>query len=328
MARKTYDTAISLCRPLYYDYPDDEQAYSRTSQYMFGDDLLVAPVSTPMKDGEALVNVWLPAGNDWYEWQTGTMLKGGQEVDRKFTIEEYPVYAKAGAVIPMYPAIKNLEKVPNQTIIGIFPGADGAADVYEDGGDSKDYAKAYAFTKVTSKHQPGRVQQVTIMPRKGSYAGMPQTRQYILKLYGAEMPQTIVVNGVKINYANEYDLKNWSYNGKELSVNIPLPVAKCSVEQHVEVYYNQTDRVDVNTGLVKNFRRLTKGITALKFKSPGIILPEAVGFCEETNLRIQYKPQNFYQAIRYFQTNYQKLPELLKGSAPDGDIEWFKNYMK
>jgi alpha-glucosidase (family GH31 glycosyl hydrolase) len=328
MARKTYDTAISLCRPLYYDYPNDEQAYSRTSQYMFGDDMLIAPIGTAMKDGETSVTVWLPKGNNWYEWQTGSMLKGGQEIDRKFTIEEYPIYVKAGSVIPMYPSVKNLDKAPGQTIVGVFPGADGTGEIYEDAGNNKDYAKAYAFTKVVSKYLPNRVQQITIMPRKGQYAGMPKTRTYILKLYGAEMPQEIVVNGTKLAYSYEPDSKNWSYDGKTLSVNIPLPEALCSTEQRVDVRYSKSDRVDVNTGLVKRFRQLSKTVTALKFKSPGMILPESVGVCEETNLRLQYHPQNFYQNIRYFQQNFEKLPEALKERASDTDIEWFKKSLK
>ena len=62
MARKTYDDGISLCRPMYYDYPDAQEAYSFKGQYMFGDDMLVAPVTSPMKEGYATVKVWLPEG--------------------------------------------------------------------------------------------------------------------------------------------------------------------------------------------------------------------------------------------------------------------------
>lgn len=67
MARETYETGVSLCRPMYYDYPEDERAYTYSRQYMFGDNILVAPIGAPMENGVSDVKVWLPAGNDWYE---------------------------------------------------------------------------------------------------------------------------------------------------------------------------------------------------------------------------------------------------------------------
>lgn len=108
MARKTYDEGLSVCRPLYYDYPESKEAYDYRSQYMFGDQMLIAPVTAPMKGDYSTLNVWLPAGTDWYEWHTGTMLKGGQTVIRTFAIDEYPIYIKAGSVLPFCDRVKSL----------------------------------------------------------------------------------------------------------------------------------------------------------------------------------------------------------------------------
>ncbi|MBS7566762.1 DUF5110 domain-containing protein [Mucilaginibacter sp. Bleaf8] len=328
MARKTYDTGISLCRPLYYDYPETKDAYDNSSEYMFGDDLLIAPIVSPMENGVSTKKVWLPAGNDWFEWQTGTLLKGGQNSERVFGLEEYPIYVKAGAILPTYPPVKNLTHDADEYIINVFPGADGSTEIYEDGGNSKDYANAYAVTKVTSKHLPGRLQKVVIMPRKGAYAGMPQSRTYTVRLYGAEMPQYIVVNGTKISYTGEPNGKAWSYNGKELSVNIPLPRNSCAKQQEVSIYYSKTESADVNTGLVKKFRRLTKGITALKFRDAGINLPELVGKCEETNLSLQYYPAQFYKTLKYFNDNYSQIPDAIKKTTNGDNANWFKEYFK
>ncbi|QJD97224.1 DUF5110 domain-containing protein [Mucilaginibacter robiniae] len=328
MARKTYDTGISLCRPLYYDYPETKDAYENPSEYMFGDDLLIAPIVSPMENGIAKKKVWLPAGNDWFEWHTGTLLKGGQYADRAFGLEEYPIFVKAGTVMPTYPSVKNLSHDPEQCIIDIFPGADGSTEIYEDGGDSKDYANAYAFTKVTSKHLPGRVHKVVIMPRKGKYTNMPLSRTYTVRLYGAEMPEYITVNGTKLNYASEPNEKAWNYNGKELSVNIPLAKANCAQMQEVAVYYSKTYSVNVNTGLVRKFRQLTKGITALKFKDADIILPEVVGKCEETNLRLQYYPSQFYKTLNYFNQNYTDIPNAVEKATNENNANWFRDYFK
>ena len=90
MARKGYDDGISLCRPMYYDYPENKEAYEFRNEYMFGDDVLVMPVTAPVENGYAQVRVWLPEG-EWYEWHTGALLKGNQIVERSFAVDEYPI---------------------------------------------------------------------------------------------------------------------------------------------------------------------------------------------------------------------------------------------
>ncbi|RYY37288.1 MAG: DUF5110 domain-containing protein [Sphingobacteriaceae bacterium] len=323
MARKTYDTGISLCRPLYYDYPEVDAAYNHPSEYLFGDDMLIAPIVAPMDNGQSKVDVWLPEGNNWFEWQTGTLLKGGQKVTRTFALDEYPIYVKAGAIIPAYAKTKNLTKQPDTYSIDVFPGADGSTSVYEDAGNSKKYATEYATTKVVSKHLQGKKQQVIIMPRKGTYEGMPVARSYVVRLVGAEMPTAITVNGKKINYAVEPTPGFWNYNGKTLSVEITLPKASCATQQEIAVQYNQASNIDVNTGLVRKFRQLSKTVTALKFRDADIILPEVVGLCEETNRALSYYPDQFYKTLGYFQTNFSNLPQAVKKATNQANADWF-----
>ena len=62
MARKGYDEGLSLSRPMYYDHPGNKEAYEFRNEYMFGDDILVAPATAPAKDGYVQVRVWLPEG--------------------------------------------------------------------------------------------------------------------------------------------------------------------------------------------------------------------------------------------------------------------------
>ena len=75
MAREAYETGLSLCRPMYYDYPETQEAYDYRNQYMFGNDVMVAPATSPMKDGYTEVKVWLPEGQ-WYEFASGKTLQG------------------------------------------------------------------------------------------------------------------------------------------------------------------------------------------------------------------------------------------------------------
>lgn len=327
MARKTYDSAIGICRPLYYDYQDQQEAYQYSKQYMFGDNILVAPIGAPMKNNESTLSVWLPKGNSWYEWNTGTMLKGGQTVERSFALDEYPMYVKAGSIIPMYHDVKNLDRNPGQVTIGVFPGGDGTGILYEDAGNDKNYAAEYATTKFESKWK-GRTQQVIIYPRKGSYKGVSASRSYLLKLYGAEMPKRITVNGKLIPYTYIANDKEWSYEGKTFSVTIPLPTNVCSAKQEVVIQYS-TDSFDVNTGLIKTFKQLSKAATALKYRDAGLLMPEIIGNCEETNLKLQYNPAKFYEYLRYFKENYPNIPAAIRATTISNENkDWFINYLK
>lgn len=327
MARKTYDSSIGICRPLYYDYQEQPEAYEYSKQYMFGDNILVAPIGTPMENNESKLNVWLPKGNNWYEWNTGTLLKGGQVTQRSFTLEEYPIYVKGGSIIPMFSNVKNLDKDPGKVIIGVFPGGDGSSVLYEDGGNDKTYATHYATTQLQSRWK-GRTQKITIHPRRGSYKGMTNSKRYSIKLYGVEMPQRITVNGNVVPYTYLQNNKDWTYEGKTFSATIPLPETSCSNKQEIVIEYSK-DSIDVNTGLIKTFRQLTKATTALKFRDAGLIMPEVVGNCEETNLKFEYHPAMFYEYIRYFNKYYSQIPDAIRQTnISNENKEWFINYLK
>ncbi len=130
-ARKTYDSGVSLCHPLYYEYPQSEEAYAYTGQYAFGDDMIVAPVVTPADtvDHLAKQNIWIPPG-EWIEWQTGAQLAGPREYSRSYTIEEVPVFVRAGAIIPMQPDMMHTgEKPVDPLILTVCPGTVGQGGI-------------------------------------------------------------------------------------------------------------------------------------------------------------------------------------------------------
>ncbi|HEX3967433.1 MAG TPA: TIM-barrel domain-containing protein, partial [Edaphobacter sp.] len=76
-ARRTYDTGVAFVRPLYYDWPNSDRSYTSRGEYMFGDSMIVAPV-TKADDPEtqlATEDIWLPKG-EWIEWFTGRRFTG------------------------------------------------------------------------------------------------------------------------------------------------------------------------------------------------------------------------------------------------------------
>ncbi len=94
------ETGAPVQRPLVFDHQDDPLVRDLDDQYLLGRDLLVAPVTAP---GTTARHVYLPAG-EWYDWHTGERFAGGAHVVAPTPMDRIPLYARAGAVIPMWPA--------------------------------------------------------------------------------------------------------------------------------------------------------------------------------------------------------------------------------
>lgn len=302
MARKDYDDAISLCRPMYYDYPENQEAYENRNEYMFGDDMLVYPITEPMKNGKSSVNVWLPAGNDWYEWQTGTILKGGQILKRTFHIDEYPIYVKAGSILPFYGKnVKTLRGNDEDVEITVFPGIKGSFDMYEDNGNDKDYSEHYAVTHLSSE-KVDSVLIVKIAARRGNYPDMPATRRFKIKVLGSVVPEKVAVNG--------HDVK-FIYEGNELTLAIDVPETDCSKEKVITITYPM-GMPEVTDGLFSRMRYIRMAVVNLKKQNAGIVLNEGIGSMESTGIAFSYYPDEFKQRVNLFRRNFSNLDNLLK----------------
>ena len=253
MARKAYDEGISLCRPMYYEWPEASEAYAFRNQYLFGDDILVAPVTAPGKEGYATVKVWLPEGK-WYEWQTGTMLDGGRTVERTFALDEYPVYVRAGAILPMYgDTVKNLNANDEEILLTLFPGGSGEFSLYEDNGDDKRYAAEFARTHLKSVRN-GNLLTVTVGKRTGAYCGMPAERKFSVKVLASAAPASVTVDGAKAD---------WTYLGEEFALVVEIPRTDCAAEKVVCIRYEDAE-VDFN-GVPAAARRMARAMEEFKY---------------------------------------------------------------
>jgi len=134
-----YTDGVGLVRPMYHDHPEASEAYAVSNQYLFGPDLLVAPITSPADRRTHLgaVTAWLPAGT-WFDFFTGRRYHGGRTLVLHRPLEEMPVLARAGAVIPLLrDPLGNVRNNPEALTLRIFPGASGTCVVHEDdGGDS------------------------------------------------------------------------------------------------------------------------------------------------------------------------------------------------
>ena len=199
-AREAYDTGISLCRPLYYEYPEVPEAYSYNEEYLFGDRILATAIcESAGADGKSARKVWFPAGCDWYDMGLHLTHKGGQVKTLRYAIDQNPWYVKAGSVIPLADEkIASLQQASNVLGILVIPGAGKSAfSLYEDDGLSRNYDSAYARTRI-EKNRVGNKLSITVYPREGAYDGMSAQRELYLVLEGVSAaPRSILCNGQK-----------------------------------------------------------------------------------------------------------------------------------
>ncbi|MBD2843750.1 DUF4968 domain-containing protein [Paenibacillus sp. IB182496] len=96
-AKKTSDTGVPLMRPMFMEYPNDPSVGGLNEQYMFGDNLLVAPI---VEQGATLKNVYLPQG-EWIDFFYGALHPGSRTIPYFAGVDDIPVFVKAGAILPM-----------------------------------------------------------------------------------------------------------------------------------------------------------------------------------------------------------------------------------
>ena len=136
--RECATTGMPILRALWLHHPDDPKAVARQDEYLWGRDVLVAPV---VEQGATSRKIYLPHGA-WFDFWTGERVQGGAEISREVDLETTPLYVRAGAILPLGPAKQYVEhKVDEPLSISIYPGADASFLLYEDDGSSFDYRK-------------------------------------------------------------------------------------------------------------------------------------------------------------------------------------------
>lgn len=192
LAWQARDTGMPMMRALWVHYPDDETVRGLGDQYLWGRDMLIAPVYKPHA---AERRVYLP-GSMWYDFWTNEQHIGRKTITRSVNISKMPVYVRAGAIIPFDPVRQFTgQQVDEPTTIKIYTGANGEFTLYRDDGISLDYLKGKAtWTKMTWDDSARRI---IIEPdtSKGT-AALPMNCRFKVEL----LPEGTIK---EIDYANE-----------------------------------------------------------------------------------------------------------------------------
>lgn len=191
MNHRSCEEDIPLILPLYYEHPEEEQAYIHGNEYYFGNELLVLPMTSKCVSGihMAKENLWLPEGI-WYDIFTNRVYKGGRNITVYRDKETLPVLAKAGTILPMTDQIENgSQNNPGQLHVYIYPGADGKFTLYEDDNLTHAYKDGrFAETEMELTKTPEGKMVFKICPQGKDFSVLPEQRSYMLEFAGCRKP--------------------------------------------------------------------------------------------------------------------------------------------
>ena len=243
-ARRTHETSLGMVLPLYYEWPELDEAYTYDHSYLFGTAFFVNPITAPMRADTQMTEweTWMPPGV-WVNTFTGAVVKGPAVMKSNWTMAEMPAYAQAGAIVPMLidstVPLGQAEVTPRTLKLMAYVGGamSGCGQVYDDSGEGTAYQQPHAFaytnfTYTVSGSTRSRVELV-IGPASGTFEGQPMARSYEVWLTGVLPATAVRVGGRQLNYSQYLGLSRgfaaealsgdgYSYDGTTLSVVVSV----------------------------------------------------------------------------------------------------------
>ena len=215
----------------------------------------------------ALKEVWLPEG-EWFEWYTGAKMTGPGLFARSYTLEEVPVFVRAGAIVPMQPDMMYTGERPvDPLILKVFPGSEGKTSVYEDAGNSTAYQKnECTWTPVVMRDEGNGEVRVTVGPREGGYSGMVVQRAYEFRLVNRMPPLVVEVDDHAVERVAEGSPVGWWYDGERSTVVIRTPRVDAGGEIELRVKGGKGSHYV--HGIPGALRRLKKGMDLVNTQWP------------------------------------------------------------
>jgi alpha-glucosidase (family GH31 glycosyl hydrolase) len=233
MAWRNHTQAVPLITPMYYAYPDEDDAYRCPQQYHFGTELIAAPYVSP-RDADTRLSrqtVWLPAGN-WFNFFTGEHYFGDRWHTLYGRLDDIPVFARAGAIVPLTDRVVGN---PDQLDMIIFPAAANRFELYEDDGESLAYQQGRSALTAFTQAWRATEAEFTIDAVRGDVGVVPVKRTYRLIFRGIQPPDRI---GVRVNGQPREVITTYDSTTDSLTIEgLTLSPLDCA-----EVIVTMTDR--------------------------------------------------------------------------------------
>ena len=217
---------------------------------------MVHPITKSIDSTTQVVHqqVWIPEGA-WVEWGTGETFIGPQNITRTYQLHEFPLFVRAGAIIPMLtedrPVLGSAQRDFNSILLTVHTGGQTGkvvSSLYEDDGFSNEFESG-AFAKQSFTYVSADTKAtITIGTSDGTFATKPSTRAYRIRLNGVLVPTTVTVNGVELKRVefNGYEGRSdgveeaqWAFDGNKLAVVLNIGKLSTDANHIVEFTFEQ-----------------------------------------------------------------------------------------
>jgi len=230
LAWQAHTQGLPLMRPLVLNYPDDPHVWELGSEYLWGDDLLVAPVT---REGVTSWPVYLPAGG-WYDFWTQTRYTGPRGIGVDAPLDRLPLFVRAGAIVPMGPVTQCSDDYrPDEITLLVYPDGNSRFEIYEDDGYTNAYRQShYALTSVVCDAHDDAITLTVAAPR-GDAALIPPHRSYVWQVLADQPRRVTLETGVELPRQNDSVGTGaaWWHDGTNtLSIRVPSHPSKVLVE--------------------------------------------------------------------------------------------------
>jgi alpha-glucosidase len=219
------ETGIPAMRPLFLEFPSDSRTWDQDDQFMFGSDLIVAPVLRP---GERERGIYLPAGT-WYDFWTGRSYAGGGSVNLPVTLRSIPIFVRAGAFIFQQPVVQHTGEMGGLPLrVSVYAAPRSVSTLYEDDGASLQYRKGMFVKRRFTQTRTDDGATIDVATAGGSYR--PTPRALVLSVAWTGEPSRVSVRAAggaltvldRATSVMELDKKDsgWTMSGGDVVVKV------------------------------------------------------------------------------------------------------------
>jgi hypothetical protein len=218
---QAHDSGLPMTRPLYLDYPDLDASYAHPDEYLYGPNVLVAPVTSP--GNVAARSVWFPPGR-WVDFFTGATYTGPTSATLQVPLNRMPVFVKAGGIVPEQhgQAYAGADRSAPLTL-KVYSGASGDFTVYRDAGEGNGYATGqYAETPVS--YTESGSSHIVIGADRGTYPGRETSRTYVLDLVDVTAPHDVTIDDRSLPQLSPGSTATgWWYDSSTATLHVRTP---------------------------------------------------------------------------------------------------------
>ena len=230
-------TGIPAMRPMLLEFPDDARFAETADEFMFGSELLAAPV---IVQGDVRKNVLLPRGR-WYDFTTCERFEGGGSITVAAPLGRIPVFARAGSVIPMQQVVQYTGQAPIAPLTLVAfppePGKDYASPYYEDDGTTFDYQRGTYWRRTFNQSEEGGIRTLRIGKASGTYTPPPRRLDVRFPGFGAT-PRHVIVGTRTLqreaSLPGSADASSWTYDAATGTVEVVFPDVRGATDVVVE----------------------------------------------------------------------------------------------